>query len=130
MSTTTIRIPEDLKQRISQAAENAGTSSHAFILEAIEESVEAAERRGEFYETAEHRYAAIAETGKTIPWSQMRTYLSDRIKGKKASLPRPRELVIGRGAHGYVGLYRYIPEIDTVFLLAIRSQREAGYLRL
>ncbi len=42
MSTTTIRIPEDLKKRISQAAENAGTSSHAFILEAIEESVEAA----------------------------------------------------------------------------------------
>ena len=40
------------------------------------------------------------------------------------------ELVIGRGAHGYIGLYRDVPEIDTVFLLAIRSQREAGYLRL
>lgn len=43
-----------------------------------------------------------------------------------------RELVIGRGSHGYVALYRYVDEIDTVlvFLLAIRSQREAGYLRL
>lgn len=38
-----------------------------------------------------------------------------------------RELVIGRGSHGYVALYRYVPEIDTVFLLAVRSQREAGY---
>jgi len=38
-----------------------------------------------------------------------------------------RELVIGRRSHGYVALYRYVPEIDTVFLLAIRSQREAGY---
>ena len=38
-----------------------------------------------------------------------------------------RELVIGRRAHGYVALYRYVPEIDTVFVLAIRSQREAGY---
>ena len=32
-----------------------------------------------------------------------------------------RELVIGRRSHGYVAL------IDTVFVLAIRSQREAGY---
>jgi len=38
-----------------------------------------------------------------------------------------RELVIGRHARGYVGLYRYIAEIDTVFVLALRSQREAGY---
>lgn len=40
-----------------------------------------------------------------------------------------RELVIGRRARGYVALYRYVPEIDTVFVLAIRSQREAGYKR-
>jgi plasmid stabilization system protein ParE len=40
-----------------------------------------------------------------------------------------RELVIGRRARGYLALYRYIEEIDTVFVLAIRSQREAGYAR-
>ena len=39
------------------------------------------------------------------------------------------ELVIGRRSRGYVALYRYIPEMDTVFVLAIRSQREAGYKR-
>ena len=38
-----------------------------------------------------------------------------------------RELVIGRRSHGYLALYRYIAEIDTVFVLALRSQREAGY---
>jgi toxin ParE1/3/4 len=38
-----------------------------------------------------------------------------------------RELIIGRRARGYVALYRYVPEIDTVFVLALRSQREAGY---
>jgi plasmid stabilization system protein ParE len=40
-----------------------------------------------------------------------------------------RELVIGRGSRGYVALYRYLAEIDTVFVLAICSQREAGYAR-
>ena len=38
-----------------------------------------------------------------------------------------RELVIGRRSRGYLALYRYVPEIDIVFVLAIRSQREAGY---
>ena len=37
-----------------------------------------------------------------------------------------RELVIGRRSHGYVALYSYIVEIDTVFILAVRSQKEAG----
>ena len=38
-----------------------------------------------------------------------------------------RELVIGRRAQGYIALYRYVVELDTVFVLALRSQREAGY---
>ena len=38
-----------------------------------------------------------------------------------------RELVIGRSAHGYVALYRYIVEVDTVFVLAVRSQQEVGF---
>ena len=37
------------------------------------------------------------------------------------------ELVIGRDAHGYVALYRYVAAVDTVFVLAVRSQREGGY---
>jgi plasmid stabilization system protein ParE len=40
-----------------------------------------------------------------------------------------RELVIGRSARGYVALYRYIEQIDRVFVLAIHSRREAGYAR-
>jgi toxin ParE1/3/4 len=37
-----------------------------------------------------------------------------------------RELVIGRNSHGYVALYRFVTRIDTVFVLAVRSQRESG----
>ena len=40
-----------------------------------------------------------------------------------------RELVIGRRARGYVALYRYVTELDTVFVLAVRGQKEAGYTR-
>ena len=40
-----------------------------------------------------------------------------------------RELVIGRGARGYIALYRYVDALDTVFVLAIRAQREGDYAR-
>jgi len=40
-----------------------------------------------------------------------------------------RELIIGRDSRGFVVLYRYLPAIDTVFVLAIRSQRESSYQR-
>jgi plasmid stabilization system protein ParE len=38
-----------------------------------------------------------------------------------------RDLIIGKRARGYLALYRYEEKIDTVFVLAVRSQREAGY---
>ena len=40
-----------------------------------------------------------------------------------------RELVIGRASRGFVALYRFLPDIDTVFVLAFRGQRETGYER-
>ncbi|MGQ4659864.1 type II toxin-antitoxin system RelE/ParE family toxin [Lysobacter sp. F6437] len=45
----------------------------------------------------------------------------------RPALNDKRELVIGRGSHGYVALYRYVPALDTVFVLAVRGQREAGF---
>ena len=40
-----------------------------------------------------------------------------------------RELVIGRASRGYVALYHYVATIDTMFVLAIRSQSESGFKR-
>lgn len=39
-----------------------------------------------------------------------------------------RELVISRGRSGYLALYRYDEARDRVLVLAIRHQREAGYI--
>ena len=38
-----------------------------------------------------------------------------------------RELVISRGRTGYIALYRFREPEDTILILAIRHQREAGY---
>jgi predicted transcriptional regulator len=92
MSTTTIRLPQDLKERIARAAERAGTTAHNFILEAITEKAGQEERRAEFEDTAERRYAEIVASGKTVPWNEMRRYLERRLTGKRIARPKSRML--------------------------------------
>ena len=87
MPTTTILLPEELKARIAGAAERAGKTTHSLILEAIAEKVELEERRDDFNTEADARFANIVASGETIPWSDMRQYLEDRVAGKQ--VPRP-----------------------------------------
>lgn len=92
MSTTTIRLPKDLKTRVAVAAERAGTTAHSFILEAIAEKADREARSTDFLDTAEKRYANIVASGKTIPWNKMRVYLENRVAGKLAARPAARKL--------------------------------------
>jgi len=92
MSTTTIRMPEDLKEKVARAAKRAGKTSHGFILDAISEKADLEDRRADFVETAERRHDGIAASGMTIPWSQMRKYLERRADGAPAVRPKARRL--------------------------------------
>ena len=92
MSTTSIRLPKELKDKVARAAERAGKTPHGFILEAITEKADIEERRAHFIETAEQRYAAIVASGKTVPWVEMRKYLRRRATGSPAVRPKPRRL--------------------------------------
>lgn len=46
--------------------------------------------------------------------------------GRKVHLGQ-RELVISRGRTGYLALYRFLPHLQRVLVLAVRHQREVGY---
>jgi len=92
MSTTTIRMPEDLKARVAAAAKRSDTSTHGFILESIAEKVVQEELRTNFDAVAEDRYANIFASGKAIPWQEMRGYLEERLAGKAVKRPVARKL--------------------------------------
>jgi len=92
MSTTTIRLPDKLKARVASAAKHAGTTPHAFILEALAERMAQEERRAEFDAEAEARYASIVASCTTIPRKDMRQYLEAQIVDKAAKQPAARKL--------------------------------------
>jgi len=93
VSTTTIRLTDELKARVQKAAQAHGLTAHALILEAIKEKATSSELRMAFYDTAEARLARLAESGESVSWDDMRDYLRARIKGDRAEPPAARKLM-------------------------------------
>ena len=92
MTTTTIRLEDDLKARVAAVAEREGKTAHAFILEAISQTVELAELDADFQRVAEERWSHVLATGKTVPWEDGEAYLQGRASGAKARKPVARKL--------------------------------------
>jgi len=91
MSTTTIRIEETLKARVTAAAEREGKTAHAFILDALTRTVEQAELEDEFHRIADARWARVLATGKTVPWGDAKTWLEARLRGERPRKPAARK---------------------------------------
>ena len=94
MSTTTIRLPDDLKARVAKIADAAGLTAHGFVLRAIEEQTAEAEMQAAFHRVASERLIAFRKHGKAIPWRDARQYLADLATGK--DVPRPQARKIAR----------------------------------
>jgi predicted transcriptional regulator len=90
VSTTTIRIDDDLKARIAAVAEEAGTTPHAFVVDAIAQRVEQAEAEADLRRIAERRWRAYAKDGLSVPWDEARTWLIERASGNDAARPKAR----------------------------------------
>ena len=92
MSTTTIRIEDELKARVAAVAELAGKTAHAFIVEAIAQTVEQVEQDNAFHAIADQRWETIQSSGKTVPWDVAKAYLQARVNGEHPRKPTERKL--------------------------------------
>lgn len=91
MATTTIRIEAALKARIAAAAERAGKTPHAFMLDAIAETVEQVELDEAFHRVADERWTKVLTTGKTVPWDEAKAWLEARSRGERPREPAARK---------------------------------------
>ena len=92
MPTTTLKLPEDLKERIAAAAAAAGKTSHAFMVEAITSQTALAERRSAFVAAAQRAEQEVAEYGLVYDADEVFSYLQDKLKGKQAKRPKAIKL--------------------------------------
>ena len=87
-STTTLKLPDELKLRVAEAAESAGKSPHAFMLEA---QTRLAERRREFIGSALAAEQEAAQFGLVHDGDEVLSYLQSLLDGRAVRRPRPRK---------------------------------------
>ncbi|MDR5784377.1 CopG family transcriptional regulator [Caballeronia sp. LZ065] len=88
MSTTTLRLPSDLRDRVARLAEESGTTAHSFMLAAIAERVTSEELRHKFLSEGNDRLANMLTSGLGIDWADMRDYLGERAAGHAQAVPK------------------------------------------
>jgi predicted transcriptional regulator len=90
MPATSIRLPDELKQRIDALAAATGKTAHAFMLDALAETAESMERQQAFETEAERRWLEYQRTGEYVTLEDMRAYAKGLAAGKKPPKPKVR----------------------------------------
>jgi len=90
MSTTSLKLPDELKQAAAEAAEKLGVSPHAFMVEAIRTAALAARKRSAFVADALAARAEVMESGKAYPAQDVHDYVRARVEGRRIAKPKAR----------------------------------------
>lgn len=87
MSTTSLKLPDELKQRAIVAAEQQGVSPHAFMVSAIEQAAKANEARQSFVNRALAARDDMLSTGEGYAGDEVHTYIRSRLAGQNPERP-------------------------------------------
>lgn len=87
MATTSLKLPEDLKQKAAAAARDLGMTPHAFMVDAIRRAAVAAERRAQFVEQANTARTEMLQTGQGHDAGEVHAYLRQRLAGHTTERP-------------------------------------------
>lgn len=87
MSTTSLKLSDELRQRATKAAQELGVSPHAFMVDAIRQAAEAVEQRSEFVAQALAARDEMRRDGSGHDAADVRTYLRRRIADGQAARP-------------------------------------------
>jgi predicted transcriptional regulator len=90
MTTTSLKLPEDLKKRATNAAHELGVSPHAFMVAAIEQAAKSTEQRVRFIADAKAAKEEMMQTGKGYDADDVHAFLKAKVAGKRSSKPKAR----------------------------------------
>jgi predicted transcriptional regulator len=88
-STTTLKLPEELKARIAELAAAEGKSPHAFMVDALEQQADRAERRREYLAAGDAALHEYQRTGIAYAMEDVEKYIVALAQGSKTARPKP-----------------------------------------
>ena len=86
VSTTSLKLPDEIKLQAANAAKDLGITTHAFMVEAIKQASNNAELRRSFLEDANNARNEVLQEGKVHDADKVFKHLKARIAGKKSNL--------------------------------------------
>ena len=90
MTTTSLKISDELKSRVAEAAHAKGVSPHAFMVDAIQQVTNQAEKRERFVADALEARKEALESGEGFAADEVHAYLKSRLKKGSASAPEAK----------------------------------------
>ena len=86
VSTTSLKLTEEIKQQATNAAKELGMTPHAFMVEAIKQASINAEIRRNFIVQANIAREGVIKNGKVFESDKVFEAMKARIAGKKSTL--------------------------------------------
>lgn len=85
MATTSLKLPDELKQRAASVAAELGVTPHAFMVEAIRKAAEAAEKHADFVAQARAARKKMLKTGLGHDADAVHAHLRQRVNAAQAA---------------------------------------------
>lgn len=91
-STTSLKLPDNLKASIARVAALEGKTSHALMVETLQSAMDDATQRQQFYADGDAAYQEAVRTNRVYSGKAVSSYISERVKGRAARRPQPMAL--------------------------------------
>ena len=88
-STTSLKLPDELKDKIATLAEGVAQTPHAYMVDAIAEKVARDEKRRKFVDDADRSLKEFKRTGIAYTHADVEKYILDKASGRIPRKPKP-----------------------------------------
>jgi predicted transcriptional regulator len=89
--TTSLKLPDELKARVTEMAAHEGKSAHAYMVETLEEATRIKEERARFVEDALVAKRRFEKTGEAYDASEVFAHFRAKGAGEVVKKPRRRQ---------------------------------------
>lgn len=88
-TSTTLKLPDELKARLATLAADEGKTPHAYMVEALQEKADRAERRREYLAAGAVALREYERTGIAYAMEDVEQYILGVAAGRKPLRPKP-----------------------------------------
>jgi predicted transcriptional regulator len=89
-ATTSLKLPDALKEQIAVTAAREGKTAHALMVETLQTAMDDARMRQQYYDDGDASYQDMVHTNISYAAADVHNYMLAKVRGENPSLPSPK----------------------------------------